>query len=100
MPHDTVPTIDDTPRQLQFKTLAAQNLLLGGASGVWTGENFTGDAFAIQCLTECTFTTFTENQDTGSVINVAIPAGTVILNPFGITAAVAGGGELFRAYLR
>ena len=64
------------------------------------GAAFSGDAYAVQCLTECTFTTFTENNATGSFTGTAIPAGTTLLNPRGITAAYVGEGELIRVYLR
>jgi hypothetical protein len=99
MPLPTAPEIDDASRTLQFKILSAQFQSMGGG-GVFTGENFTGDAVAIQCVTDCTFTTFTENNDSGGVTGVVCPAGTILLNALGITAVVAGVGELFRAYLR
>lgn len=95
---DINPTCTDSELALLRKLTAGQADSMG-ASGVYTGNNFSGDASAIQCLTECTFTTFTENNDTGTMTGFAIPAGVVILNATGITAVVASSGT-FRAYLR
>ena len=58
------------------------------------------DYFAVQCLTECTFTTFTENNAAGAITGVALAAGTIIRNPHGITAVTASASNLWRAYGR
>lgn len=80
---------------------SAADMIIGAGGPV---ENVSGttaktgvDYYAVQCLTACTFTTFTERNATGSITGVAIPAGTVILNPAGITAVTASSGNLWRA---
>ena len=58
----------------------------------------TGKFYAIQVLSDATFSAFTENGKTGDVMTgFAIPAGTVIYNGLGITAFTLTSGKV-RAY--
>lgn len=73
----------------------------GGIDNVSGTDAKTGvDYYAVQCLTTCTFTTFTENGADGTIEGVEIPAGTIIRNPGGITAVTASASNLWRGYKR
>jgi hypothetical protein len=78
--------------------------LLTGAHGIVNETGTTAltgrDFFAVQCLTETVFATFTENDVSGDAItNVTLPAGTVIINNAGITAVTLTSGAV-RCYKR
>ena len=81
------------------------NVNITGAAGachgvvVQTGTDaVTGKFYAIQVLSDATFSAFTENGSSGDVMTgFAIPAGTVIYNGLGITAFTLTSGKV-RAY--
>jgi hypothetical protein len=58
----------------------------------------TGNFYAVQVLAAATFTTFTENGDSGDAMTgFEVPAGTILYNGLGITAFTLSGGKV-RAY--
>lgn len=81
------------------------NVNITGAAGACHGvvvetgtDAVTGKFYAIQVLSDATFSAFTENGKTGDVMTgFAIPAGTVIYNGLGITAFTLTSGSV-RAY--
>jgi hypothetical protein len=81
------------------------NVNITGAAGACHGvvvetgtDAVTGKFYAIQVLSDATFSAFTENGKTGDVMTgFAIPAGTVIYNGLGITAFTLTSGKV-RAY--
>jgi hypothetical protein len=81
------------------------NVNITGAAGACHGvvvetgtDAVTGKFYAIQVLSDATFSAFTENGASGDVMTgFAIPAGTVIYNGLGITAFTLTSGKV-RAY--
>lgn len=81
------------------------NVNITGAAGACHGvvvetgtDAVTGRFYAIQVLSDATFSAFTENGSSGDVMTgFAIPAGTVIYNGLGITAFTLTSGKV-RAY--
>ncbi len=81
------------------------NVNITGAAGACHGvvvetgtDAVTGKFYAIQVLSDATFSAFTENGSSGDVMTgFAIPAGTVIYNGLGITAFTLTSGKV-RAY--
>ncbi len=81
------------------------NVNITGAAGACHGvvvetgtDAVTGKFYAIQVLSDATFSAFTENGSSGDVMTgFAIPAGTVIYNGLGITAFTLASGKV-RAY--
>jgi hypothetical protein len=81
------------------------NVNITGAAGACHGvvvetgtDAVTGKFYAIQVLSDATFSAFTENGKIGDVMTgFAIPAGTVIYNGLGITAFTLTSGKV-RAY--
>jgi len=71
-----------------------QNVQISGHSGaalgvvVETGTTaVTGKFFALQMLSDCEFSTLTENGKSGDVMTgFTIPAGTILYNGLGFTA--------------
>lgn len=81
------------------------NVNITGAAGACHGvvvetgtDAVIGKFYAIQVLSDATFSTLTENGSSGDVMTgFAIPAGTVIYNGLGITAFTLTSGKV-RAY--
>ena len=81
------------------------NVNISGAAGACLGvvvesgtDAVTGKFYAIQVLSDATFSAFTENGSSGDVMTgFAIPAGTVLYNGLGITAFTLTSGKV-RAY--
>jgi len=81
------------------------NVNITGAAGACHGvvvetgtDAVTGKFYAIQVLSDATFSAFTENGSSGDVMTgFAIPAGTIIYNGLGITAFTLASGKV-RAY--
>lgn len=81
------------------------NVNITGAAGACHGvvvetgtDAVNGKFYAIQVLSDATFSAFTENGSSGDVMTgFAIPAGTVIYNGLGITAFTLTSGKV-RAY--
>lgn len=81
------------------------NVNIAGAAGgchgvvVETGTTaVTGKFYAIQVLSDATFTLLTENNKSGDgMTGFVIPAGTTIINGLGITAFTLSSGRV-RAY--
>ena len=68
-----------------------------GGSVIVTGTgDTTGEFFGVECITACTFTTFTIANSTGTFTGIAYPIGTVIYGD--ITALTAGSSEIYIAF--
>ena len=68
-----------------------------GGSVIVTGISATtGEFFGVECITACTFTTFTIANSTGTFTGIAYPIGTVIYGD--ITALTAGSSEIYIAF--
>jgi len=69
-----------------------------GGSVIVTGTAATtGEFFGVECITACTFDTFTMANSTGTFTGIAYPVGTIIYGD--ITALTANGvGEIYIAF--
>ena len=56
----------------------------------------TGEFFGVECITACTFTTFTMANSTGTFTGIAYPIGTIIYGD--ITALTASSANTFIAF--
>ena len=85
--------------------MAQNHIQISGNAGAGNGvvnetgtTAVTGNFYAIQVLEAATFTTFTENGDSGDAMTgFEVPAGTILYNGLGITAFTMSAGKV-RAY--
>lgn len=75
------------------KSLGEYGSQITTGTGAWTG-----DAYAVQFVTDCTPTTFTVGNGTGTYTGVRYPKGMTFIGD--ITALTVGSGETFIVYLR
>lgn len=72
------------------------SLAIKGNRETVTNDAWTGGAYAIQFITNCTPTVLTETNHTGTASGIQYTAGTIIYGNF--TAITVGSGETVRIY--
>tara|TARA_Y100000015_G_C2376622_1_gene82843 strand:+ start:278 stop:529 length:252 start_codon:yes stop_codon:yes gene_type:complete len=78
---------------LEDSAIGAQGSVITTGTGATTGS-----FYAVQFITDCTPTTFTVSDGTGTYTGVTYKAGTIVYG--NITAVTVAAGETFIAYKR
>ena len=76
---------------LYNKSIAGSGLVVGSNT-----ESITGNFYAIQCLTDCTFTTLNMSNLTGSLTGITIQSGSIIYGK--ITSVTASSNNSYILY--
>jgi len=79
---------------VNVRNLSGEN----GGVAIKSGDTATGDFTAIQCITNCTFSSITSNidQPTNALNNQSIPAGTTVLGRTSAATLTSGVAILYK----